>query len=176
MRGIGVGWAKTIDDTYDVTTVRDTFIEGLTTHEPGPKVLVMQSECQLNRQRREKPQRAQALKAGERVVRERFGVDPETCTGDHACIRVSGCPSLTITDNPDPMRTDPIATVLDSCVGCGVCGANAHAAVLCPSFYRTDVVYNPTRRDRLLARMRSWWITMLSRGVERRAAGLEAAR
>ncbi|MFD7842796.1 thiamine pyrophosphate-dependent enzyme [Nocardia sp. NPDC059764] len=174
VRGIGVGWARTIDDTYDVTTVRDTFIEGLTTPEQGPKVLVMQSECQLNRQRREKPRRAQALKAGERVVRQRFGVDPETCTGDHACIRISGCPSLTIADNPDPMRTDPIATVLDSCVGCGVCGANAHAAVLCPSFYRTDVVYNPTRRDRLLSRMRAWWISMLSRGVERRAAGLEA--
>jgi indolepyruvate ferredoxin oxidoreductase, alpha subunit len=72
------------------------------------------------------------------------------------------------------MRTDPIATVLDSCVGCGVCGANAHAAVLCPSFYRTDVVYNPTRRDRLLARVRTWWIELLARGIERRAAGLEA--
>ncbi|MFE3261737.1 thiamine pyrophosphate-dependent enzyme [Nocardia sp. NPDC059091] len=173
VRGIGVNWAKTIDNTYDVTTVRDTFVDALTTDQTGPKVLVMQSECQLNRQRREKPQRAQALQAGERVVRERFGVDPETCTGDHACIRISGCPSLTITDNPDPMRTDPIATVIDSCVGCGVCGANAHAAVLCPSFYRTDVVYNPTRRDRMLARLRTWWINMLARGIERRAAGFE---
>ncbi|MEU7767281.1 indolepyruvate ferredoxin oxidoreductase subunit alpha [Nocardia sp. NPDC049190] len=173
VRAIGVKWAKTIDHTYDVTTVRDTFIEALTTDEPGPKVLVMQSECQLNAQRREKTKRAKALEDGKRVVRERFGVDPETCTGDHACIRVSGCPSLTISDNPDPMRTDPIATVLDSCVGCGVCGANAHAAVLCPSFYRTDVVYNPTRRDRLLARLRTWWIGLLVRGIERRAAELE---
>lgn len=173
VRGIGVKWAKTIDDTYDVTKVRDTFIEALSTDEPGPKVLVMQSECQLNRQRREKPRRAQALREGKRVVRERYGVDPETCTGDHACIRISGCPSLTVTDNPDPLRTDPIATVLDSCVGCGVCGANAHAAVLCPSFYRTDVVDNPTRRDRVLARLRGWWIGVLARGIERRIAGLE---
>ncbi|MGW3949388.1 thiamine pyrophosphate-dependent enzyme [Streptomyces sp. NPDC004752] len=175
VRGVGVSWAKTIDNTYDVGTVRDTFVEALTTDEPGPKVLVMQSECQLNRQRRVKPQRAKAIKEGKRVVRERFGVDPETCTGDHACIRISGCPSLTITANPDPMRTDPIATVLDSCVGCGVCGENAHAAVLCPSFYRTDVVYNPTRVDRALARLRTWWISVLGRGVERRAATLEAA-
>ncbi|MER6529577.1 indolepyruvate ferredoxin oxidoreductase subunit alpha [Streptomyces sp. NPDC001508] len=175
VRGVGVTWAKTIDNTYDVGTVRDTFVEALTTDEPGPKVLVMQSECQLNRQRRVKPQRAKAIKEGKRVVRERFGVDPETCTGDHACIRISGCPSLTITANPDPMRTDPIATVLDSCVGCGVCGENAHAAVLCPSFYRTDVVYNPTRVDRALARLRTWWISVLGRGVERRAATLEAA-
>ena len=56
------------------------------------------------------------------------------------------------------MRTDPVATVLDSCVGCGVCGANAHAAVLCPSFYRTDVIHNPTLRDRLTVSARAWWM------------------
>lgn len=174
-RGIGVNWAKTIDNTFDVGTVRDSFVEALTKEETGPKLLVMQSECQLNRQRRVKPEMRKALKEGKRVVRERFGVDPETCTGDHACIRISGCPSLTITSNPDPMRTDPVATVLDSCVGCGVCGANAHAAVLCPSFYRTDVVQNPTWSDKTLVKVRSWWIKNLSRGLERRAARFEVA-
>jgi indolepyruvate ferredoxin oxidoreductase alpha subunit len=174
-RGVGVEWARTIDDTYDVAAVRDTFVEALTTPEPGPKLLVMQSECQLNRQRRVKPEMRAALKEGKRVVRERFGVDGETCTGDHACIRISGCPSLTITSNPDPMRTDPVATVLDSCVGCGVCGANAHAAVLCPSFYRTDVIQNPTRRDRALARIRRSWMRLAARGIERRAARFEVA-
>jgi indolepyruvate ferredoxin oxidoreductase alpha subunit len=173
VRGVGVEWARTVEDTYDVAGVRDAFVEALTDDEPGPKVLVMRSECQLNRQRRVKPQRAKAIEDGKRVIRERFGVDPETCTGDHACIRVSGCPSLTITDNPDPMRTDPIAAVLDSCVGCGVCGANAHAAALCPSFYRTDVVHNPTRWDRLLASARTWWIGFAGRGIERRAARFE---
>lgn len=174
-RGVGVEWAKTIDNTYDVTAVRDVFVEALTTDEHGPKVLVMQSECQLNRQRRVKPARAVAVAEGKRVIRERAGVDPETCTGDHACIRISGCPSLTITPNPDPMRTDPIATVLDSCVGCGVCGANAHAAVLCPSFYRTDVIDNPNRLDRILVVVRRWWIKIVSRGLERRAARFEVA-
>jgi indolepyruvate ferredoxin oxidoreductase, alpha subunit len=174
-RGVGVEWAKTIDDTYDVAEVRDTFLEALSTEEPGPKLVVMQSECQLNRQRRVKPETRKALKEGKRVTRERFGVDPETCTGDHACIRISGCPSLTITANPDPMRTDPIATVLDSCVGCGVCGSNAHAAVLCPSFYRSDVVHNPTLRDRLTARVRSWWLERASHDLEARAAQFEPA-
>jgi indolepyruvate ferredoxin oxidoreductase alpha subunit len=174
-RGVGVEYAKTVDDTYDVTTVRDTFVEALTTEQPGPKVLVMQSECQLNRQRRVKPEMRQALKEGKRVVRERFGVDEETCTGDHACIRISGCPSLTIKSNPDPLRTDPVATVLDSCVGCGVCGANAHAAVLCPSFYRTDVVANPTHKEKALARVRAGWMKFASRSIERRAARFEVA-
>ena len=174
-RGVGIDWAKTIDNTYDVAKVRDTFIEALTTEEPGPKLLVMQSECQLNRQRRVKPEMREALKQGKRVTRERFGVDPETCTGDHECIRISGCPSLTITSNPDPMRTDPIATVLDSCVGCGVCGTNAHAAVLCPSFYRSDVTQNLTGRDRLKMRARAWWTQVLSASLEARAARYEGS-
>lgn len=174
-RGVGVQWAKTIRNTFDVRQVRDAFKDALSTEETGPKVLVMQSECQLNRQRRVKPEMRQALKEGKRVTRERFGVDPETCTGDHACIRISGCPSLTIASNPDPMRTDPVATVLDSCVGCGVCGENAHAAVLCPSFYRSDVVHNQTTRDRFLVKARAWCTRLLSAGLEARAARFEAA-
>ena len=51
--------------------------------------------------------------------------------------------------HPDPLRTDPVATVIDSCVGCGLCGEVAHAAVLCPSFYRVELIRNPTRWDRL---------------------------
>jgi indolepyruvate ferredoxin oxidoreductase alpha subunit len=174
VRGIGVKWARTVTNTYKVAELRDLFIHALTTDEPGPKVIVAQSECQLNRQRRVAPERAKAVSDGKRIVKERFGVDAETCTGDHACIRISGCPSLTIKPNPDPMRVDPVATVTDSCVGCGVCGANAHAASLCPSFYRTDVVFNPTRRDRALAKVRDTWISMLSRGIERRASEIEA--
>jgi indolepyruvate ferredoxin oxidoreductase alpha subunit len=175
VRGVGVKWATTVTNTFKVAELRDLFIKALTTKDTGPKVIIAQSECQLNRQRRVGPAQTQAVAEGKRVVRERFGVDADTCTGDHACIRISGCPSLTIKPNPDPMRIDPVATVLDSCVGCGVCGANAHAAVLCPSFYRTDVVINPTWRDRALAKVRSFWITMLSKGIERRAAGIEVA-
>ena len=92
-----------------------------------------------------------AIDDGQRVVRERFGVDPDTCTGDHSCIRLSGCPSLTVKTNPDPLRSDPVAHVDNSCVGCGVCGEVADAAVLCPSFYRAELIYNPSRWDRLVA-------------------------
>jgi len=173
VRGVGVTWAKTVSDTYQIGKLRDLFVNALTTRTSGPKVVIAQSECMLNKERREKPIRAKAMKDGQRIVKERFGVDADTCTGDHACIRVSGCPSLSIKANPDPMRTDPVATVLDSCVGCGVCGANAHAASLCPSFYRSDLVYNPTWRDKLLTKLRSGWIGVLSSGIERRAARYE---
>jgi len=140
VRGVGVKWVRTLKRTYDVAGMRDALREALTTKEKGPKVLVAQSECMLTKQRR--------LRSEAPHVRERYGVDADLCTGDHSCIRLSGCPSLTIKSNPDPLRTDPVATVIDSCVACGLCGEAAHAAVLCPSFYRAEVVSNPGWWDR----------------------------
>jgi len=148
IRGVGAKWVKSIERTYDIGQMRDVLLEAMTTEEKGPKVIIAQSECMLNKQRREKPMVKQKIKRGERVVRERFGVDPDTCTGDHSCIRLSGCPSLTIKPNPDPLRQDPIAHVENSCVGCGLCGEVSHAAVLCPSFYRAEIVSNPSLWDR----------------------------
>ena len=63
--------------------------------------------------------------------------------------------------NPDPLRTDPVATVIESCVGCGLCGEVAHAAVLCPSFYRAEVVRNPNAWDRAIYWTRSKFIGLL---------------
>ena len=174
VRGVGVRWSRTMTNTFKVDEMRDLFKEALTSTEPGPKVIIAQSECTLNKTRREKPIIARQIKEGKRVVRERFGIDPETCTGDHSCIRISGCPSLTIGPNPDPMRQDPIATVLDSCVGCGLCGENAHAAALCPSFYRTEIITNPSRWDRMKTALRHRYIGFLQRGIERRLAGIDA--
>ncbi len=142
--------------------------EALHTSERGPKVIVADGECQLNRQRRVRPLERKAIQSGERVVRERFGIDPDTCTGDHSCIRLSGCPSLTVKDNPDPLRSDPVAHVDNSCVGCGVCGEVADAAVLCPSFYRADLIHNPSRWDRLVHAVRAAVIGTLQRRDERR--------
>jgi indolepyruvate ferredoxin oxidoreductase alpha subunit len=96
---------------------------------------------------------AKAVAAGERVVRSRFWVDPEVCTGDHSCMRLSGCPSLTLKPNEDPLRSDPVAHVNNDCVGCGLCGEVAHAAQLCPSFAQIDIIQNPTAWDRLRARL-----------------------
>ncbi|SNS41811.1 indolepyruvate ferredoxin oxidoreductase alpha subunit [Sphingomonas laterariae] len=166
VRGVGADWVRTIDRTYDIERMRDTLKEALTTETKGPKVIVASSECMLNRQRREKPIKARAMKEGKRVVRERFGVDPDTCTGDHSCIRLSGCPSLTIKPNPDPLRRDPIAHVDNSCVGCGLCGEASHAAVLCPSFYRASIVSNPSGWDRFKDRVRGALIGWMQRRMD----------
>jgi indolepyruvate ferredoxin oxidoreductase, alpha subunit len=153
LSGIGVQWMRTVH-TYHVEKMRRTFDEAFTSEFNGLKVIIAEGECQLERQRRIKPWIAGLLKAGKRVVRVKYGVDEDVCTGDHACIRLSGCPTLTLKDSPDPLRVDPVATVIDGCVGCGLCGENAHAATLCPSFYRAEVIRNPKLHERLLDGLR----------------------
>ncbi|SCX57705.1 indolepyruvate ferredoxin oxidoreductase subunit alpha [Variovorax sp. EL159] len=153
LTGLGVKWMRTVT-TYDVERMRKTLTDALTSDFNGLKVVIAEGECQLERQRRIKPWIAGLLKKGERVVRVKYGVDEDVCNGDHACIRLSGCPTLTLKDNPDPLKVDPVATVIDGCVGCGLCGANAHAATLCPSFYRAEVVQNPKWHERLLHGLR----------------------
>lgn len=170
IQGVGVKWVRAIDRTYDVARLRDTLAEALTTTTDGPKVIVAQSECMLNKQRRIKPLFAKAAKAGQRVVKERFGVDPDICSGDHACIRLSGCPSLSVRDSGDPLKEDPVAYVDNACVACGNCGEVAEAAALCPSFYRAGVVHNPSAGERLLARLGNALIGFLQR---RRSAQLD---
>jgi indolepyruvate ferredoxin oxidoreductase alpha subunit len=153
LRSLGVTWLRTVR-TYSVGKMVTTLKEAMRTAERGLKVIIADGECMLARQRRLRVENAEKLKRGERVVRTRYGVDDEICTGDHSCIRLSGCPSLTVKPNPDPLRSDPVAAVVESCVGCGLCGEVAHAAVLCPSFYRADIVSNPTWWERALHRVR----------------------
>ncbi|MDA5193253.1 indolepyruvate ferredoxin oxidoreductase subunit alpha [Govanella unica] len=168
VRGVGVKWIRQTR-SYDLTKMRDALRDALTSKEPGPKVIIAEGECMLNLQRREKPKLNARIKSGERVVKERFYVDSDTCTGDHACVRLSGCPSLTIKDNPNPLKRDPIAYVDSSCVGCGHCGEVAHAAVLCPSFARVELIHNPTSTDRIMDRVRKGVIGFLQKLTARPA-------
>jgi indolepyruvate ferredoxin oxidoreductase alpha subunit len=168
LRSLGVKWLRTVR-TYSVSVMVKTLKEAMRSTERGLKVIIADGECQLVRQRRVRAEDAEKLKRGERVVRVRYGVDDEICTGDHSCIRLSGCPSLTIKPNPDPLRTDPVASVIESCVGCGLCGEVAQAAVLCPSFYRAEVIRNPNAWDRTLHRARRTVIGWFMSRAEARA-------
>ena len=167
VKGVGATWVRQIDRTYDVAKMRDTLREALTTDEPGPKIIVASSECMLNKQRRVKPLMDKAEKAGEPVLRQRFGVDEDICTGDHACIRLSGCPSLSVKHVDDPLRDDPVAAIDNTCVACGNCGEVAEAAILCPSFYRADVLRNASRWERFKAKLRTSVISFLQRRREK---------
>ena len=147
-------WLRTVHN-YDVGEMAKTCKEAMTTAQKGLKVIVAEGECQLERQRRLRPVVAKNLSEGKRTVRVKYGVDEDVCTGDHSCIRLSGCPTLTVKDIRDPLRRDPVATVNDGCVGCGLCGENAHAAILCPSFYRAEVIQNPGFFDKAADKVRS---------------------
>ncbi len=160
LKALGVKWLKTIR-SYSVATMVKTLRAAMKSKTKGLKVIIADGECQLARQRRVRADDSARLAKGQRVVKSRYGVDDAICTGDHSCIRLSGCPSLTVKPNPDPLRTDPVASVIESCVGCGLCGEVAHAAVLCPSFYRAELTRNPRAweirldrlRQRILARL-----------------------
>jgi indolepyruvate ferredoxin oxidoreductase alpha subunit len=153
LRASGVERIETIS-TYDMSKMLKTLHKMIALPLQGLQVIIAEGECQLARQRRLRTENQQRLKSGRRVVRSRFGVDDDTCTGDHSCIRLSGCPTLTIKPNPDPLRTDPVAYVNNDCVGCGTCGEVAHAAVLCPSFYEAHIIHNPTWWDHWVDRVR----------------------
>jgi indolepyruvate ferredoxin oxidoreductase alpha subunit len=162
LRSLGLTWVRRVR-TYGVSGVLKTLKEAMSAPGKGLKVIIADGECQLARQRRIRPAMAKAGSEGKRVVRSRFWVDPEVCTGDHSCMRMSGCPSLTLKPSEDPLRTDPVAHVNNDCVGCGLCGEVAHAAQLCPSFAQIDVIQNPGPWDRLSA--------SLSRGLMRLLGG-----
>jgi indolepyruvate ferredoxin oxidoreductase alpha subunit len=162
LQGLGVQWLQTVH-TYDVAQVKTVLKDALTSDFNGLKVIIAEGECQLERQRRIKPLVAQLKRDGRRVQRVRYGVDEDVCNGDHACMRLSACPTLTLKDNPDPLKVDPVATVIDGCVGCGLCGENAHSASLCPSFYRAEIVQNPKPLERLWAAVQHRMVRALQR-------------
>ena len=160
VRGVGAQWVRTIP-SYDVKQMVTTLTEAISQSPPGLKIIISQGECQLARQRRVKQAHQEALDCGARALRVRLGIDPDICTGDRACVRLSGCPSLTVKDNPDPLADGPVAVIDNQCVGCGNCGVMAHQAGLCPSFFEATIINNPSWRERTISNVRQWVIGAL---------------
>lgn len=129
----------------------------------GLKVIISKGECQLEKSRTEKVVIKRRIETGKRVVQPRLGVDPDICTGDHSCMRYNGCPSLTLKESPTILRDDPIVNIEHSCVGCGLCGEIAHAAVLCPSFYKVEVINNPSLFDKLSDKINRFFLHLVTK-------------
>ncbi len=125
---------------------------------PQVRVLISEAECALQAQRHIRPAREEAIKVGKRVEIERLGVDEEVCVGDHACMRFNGCPSLSLKDGPNPLRTAPVASIDKTCIGCGVCGEISTAAQLCPSFYKVTKIENAGLLERWREAISRWLI------------------
>ena len=160
LKGAGVTWLKKVDP-YDLSECMKVLRDAFETEE-GLKVIISRGECQLEKTRKERVVFRRRLNEGKRLVQTKLGVDPDICTGDHSCMRYNGCPSLTLKESPTALREDPIAHIEQSCTGCGLCGEIAHAAVLCPSFYKVNIINNPSYLDKIKAKINHSLIRMLS--------------
>ncbi|HEY7535957.1 MAG TPA: indolepyruvate ferredoxin oxidoreductase subunit alpha [Thermodesulfobacteriota bacterium] len=161
LKGAGVDWIKKVDP-YDLHESMNA-LEDAYKADKGLKVIISKGECQLEKTRKTKVVLKRKIETGKRVVQPRLGVDPDLCTGDHSCMRYNGCPSLTLKESPTILRDDPIANIEHSCVGCGLCGEIAHAAVLCPSFYKAEVINNPSIIDKLNDKVNRFLLHLITR-------------
>jgi indolepyruvate ferredoxin oxidoreductase alpha subunit len=161
LKGAGVKWIKKVDP-YDLKESMSALREAYEA-DKGLKVIISRGECQLEKTRKEKVVIKRKIESGKRTVNARLGVDPDVCTGDHSCMRLNGCPSLTLKESPTILRDDPIAHIEHSCVGCGLCGEIAHAAMLCPSFYKVEVINNPTFIDKLGDKVNRFFLHLVTK-------------
>ncbi len=152
LRAIGVDWVRRVH-AYDVARTLRILRQALDRRGRGLRVVISDAECMLAKQRRQRRLDADRARAGRPVAKARYGVDEDVCVGDHSCMRLSGCPSLTLRAARDPLKDGPTATVDPDCVACNLCGEVAQAAKLCPSFYKATGVLNPTRWQSLRARL-----------------------
>ena len=83
---------------------------------------------------------------------------------------------MSVKETTEILRDDPVAAIDHGCVGCGNCGEVAEAAVLCPSFYRADIISNPTGFDRFMARVRGGVIGWLQRRRDAKRISFAAGR
>ena len=105
----------TVVDPYDVKSVTEAV--GATLGNPGVHVVIAQRECAIQARRRG-------------VVASVTTVDPELCILCKKCLRVTGCPALSLPKAETPSEKSPGgdspgggAIEIDSslCNGCGIC-------------------------------------------------------
>ena len=157
LKGMGAKWVKVVNP-YEVSEVVWLLEEAWSLTDIGPRFLIARGECMLERSRRERKEREQKVQMGQHVAEAHFGVDPLVCVGDHSCLHYNNCPSLTVRPSPNPLKRDLIVQAEQTCVACGLCGSVAHAAKLCPSFYRIEWVRNPNWWERWQFKLRRWLI------------------
>ncbi len=160
LRGMGVKWVDVIDP-YDVEESLEAIKNAYKSKYRGLKVIISDAECALEARRKVKKIESHVISENKRWVERKLGVDEDVCTGDHSCISYNGCPSLTVRNNPNPLKDDKIAWIDFSCIGCGLCSEIAHVARLCPSFYQVDRIINPSLYERFMFKLRNLVIERL---------------
>jgi indolepyruvate ferredoxin oxidoreductase alpha subunit len=160
LRAMGQTWLRVVDP-YNFGHMLRALEDAYRDKSPRLKVIISRAECELERQRRVRRFRQNRLRARKRIAVRRLGVDAEVCTGDRSCIGFSGCPSMSIAENPNSLRRCSVLSIDADCTGCRLCGGIAEVARLCPSFYEALRVKNPSPWERLRSSVESLFIAPL---------------
>ncbi|MEM3949076.1 MAG: thiamine pyrophosphate-dependent enzyme, partial [Zestosphaera sp.] len=98
VRSVGVENLAVVDpfNLDEMTTKVSEFLK-----KPGVNVLIARAPCAILKVRRE-------------GVKRRYKVLSDKCTKCLACVRVTGCPALYVSD-------EKVAVSTEDCVGCGLC-------------------------------------------------------
>jgi indolepyruvate ferredoxin oxidoreductase alpha subunit len=175
LRAMGQTWLRVVSP-YDFGHALRTLEEAYRDNSPRLKIIISRAECELEKQRRVRRFREKRLRDGKRIAVRRLGVDAEVCAGDKSCIGYSGCPSMGISENPNPLRRGSVAQIDSGCTGCQLCGEIAETAHLCPSFYETLRVKNPTPWERLRRAIESLFVPSLRPSADHNGDPLEPER
>jgi indolepyruvate ferredoxin oxidoreductase alpha subunit len=97
VRGLGVEKIAVVDP-YNYKSVSEKIREFL--HQPGVKVIISKRACAILEKR-----------AG---VKQVCWVDPKKCTNCLACVKLTGCPALSL-------QEDRVEIIESECVGCTLC-------------------------------------------------------
>jgi len=158
LRGLGIKWVRRIKSEDKAVVMSEglkALEEALLSQEPGLKVIIDASRCELYGGRIRRKENEETLKSGGRVESLRKLVDPEVCIGDHSCMKLVGCPSLTLAPAKNSLRIgEYIAQTIKSCTGLGHCLQAAKEDKLCPSFVEVKKITNPTISERAIFKIR----------------------
>lgn len=106
----------------------------------GVKVIISNKECGLTFHGRKKSEERKKFASGETLpVQSFFQINPDVCEDCRACVDMTGCPGLTLTDDAygSKVMIDP-----------QICVADSYCTKIkaCPSFERVDVFnFHPTK-------------------------------
>ncbi len=158
LKAHGITWIKKVNP-FDFYSTLETLLDAYS-QERGLRVVICDGECTLARTRRELPIIESNITKGVRVEQVKYKIDEKICSGCFPCEKYSGCPSVTVVKNPNPLRTGYIKQTEETCTGCGVCGITSIFG-LCPSTYRVTEIHNPSMLERLRFRVSQSIIGML---------------
>lgn len=158
LKAHGVTWIKKVNP-FDFYSTLETLLDAYS-QDRGLRVVICDGECTLARTRRELPIMESNIAKGVRVEQVKYKIDEKICSGCFPCEKYSGCPSVTVVKNPNPLRTGYIKQTEETCTGCGVCGITSIFG-LCPSTYRVTEIHNPSMLERLRFRFSQSIIGML---------------